>query len=133
MWSASARSPPAIDRPYPGDNLPEVVVGLDHLAEGRHRPNYKFGALSAISQLPPRISGAQLTCAKRNQPEQCIVVITVDPNWIGQRRCHAAAAAAAMAAIAACSHVLAMAFLSDAGEIGVGAFQLTFRRAGFPL
>jgi DNA topoisomerase IB len=38
-----------------------------------------------------------------------------------------------MAAIAARRHVLAMAFLGDAREVRVGAFQLTFRRAGYPL
>src|SRR6476660_6647304 len=128
--STSFRSPFTIHRPDPGDDLPKVVIGLDNLAEGRHRPDYGLGALAFVAQLPERIAGTKLTCAKRDEPEQRVVVIAIDPNLIGKGRRHAAAAPTSMAAIAACSHVLAMAFLGDAGEVCVGAFQLTFRRAG---
>jgi hypothetical protein len=45
-------------RPHPSDDLPQVVVGLDHRAEGRHRPDYVLGTLAFIAQLPERVAGA---------------------------------------------------------------------------
>ena len=70
---------------------------------------------------------------RASQPEQGVFVITVDPDGIGQGRSHATSTAPAMTAIAACSHVPAITFLCDAGEVRVGTFQLTFRRACHPL
>jgi hypothetical protein len=42
--STSFRSPPAIHRPDPCDDLPEVIISLDGFAEGRHRPDDGLGA-----------------------------------------------------------------------------------------
>src|SRR6185437_6992952 len=39
-------SPSAIDRSYPSDDLPEVVIGLDNISEVRHRPDHSFGTPS---------------------------------------------------------------------------------------
>ena len=55
-------------RPHPSDDLPEVVVGLDNLAEVGHRPDYGLGALAFIALLPERVVWTELTCAKRDQP-----------------------------------------------------------------
>src|SRR4026207_2468947 len=108
---ASFCSPSAINRPYPGDDLPEVVIGLDNISEMRHRPDYSFGTPSSVAQLPKRIAGTQFTCAKGDQPEQRVVVVTVDPNRISQRCGHTATATSTMTAVATSSHILAMAFL----------------------
>ena len=94
-------SPSTIDRSYPSNDLPKVVIGFDDVSEVRHRPDYSFGTPSSVAQLPKRIAGTQFTCAKGNQPEQGVVVIAVDPNWICQRCGHPAPAPTAVAAIAA--------------------------------
>ena len=78
--STSCCSPPAIHGPNPRDNLPEVVIRFDDLAKRRHRPDYSLGAFSLVAQVPESIAGTELTCAKRDQPEQCVVVITVQPS-----------------------------------------------------
>ena len=62
----SCRSPSAIHRPYPRDNLPEIVIGPDDLAKRRHRPDYGLGAFSSVAKLSECIGGTQLTRAKRD-------------------------------------------------------------------
>jgi hypothetical protein len=114
-------------RPHPRDDLPEVIISFDGLAEGWHRPDYGFGALPGVALL------LELDGAKRDQSKECIVVITIDPNLIGEGGGHAAAATTSVAAIAVERHVYLMTFLGDAGEVRVGVFQLTFRRAGYAL
>jgi len=131
--TSSFHSPATMHRPHPSDDLPEVVIGLDNFAEVRHRPDCGLRVPARVAQLPERVAGTELTCAERNQPEKCVVVIAIDPIRIGEGHRHAAAAASPMAAIAACSHVLAMAFLGDAGEVRVGALQLAFGCASFAL
>jgi hypothetical protein len=126
-------SPSAIDRSYPSNDLPKVVIGFDDVSEVRHRPDYSFGTPSSVAQLPKRIAWTQFTCAKGDQPEQRVVVVTVDPNRISQRCGHTATATSTMTAVATSSHILAMAFLGHVGEIWVRAFQLAFRRACDPL
>jgi hypothetical protein len=69
-------------RPHPSDDLPEVVIGLYNFAEVRHRPDRELGALAFIAQLPERVVWTKFTCAKRNHPKQCVVVIAIDPNGI---------------------------------------------------
>jgi hypothetical protein len=66
----SFRSPAAIHRPYPGDDLPEVVIGLDNVSKVRHRPDYVLGAFSSVAKLSEGIGGTQLTRAKRDEPER---------------------------------------------------------------
>jgi hypothetical protein len=116
----------AIYRPNPGDDFPEVIIGFDGLAEGGHRPDDCLGAFAGVTLPFERFAGA-----KCNQPEQRIVSVAIDPNWIGKRRCHASAATTSMAAVAVERHVYLMTFLGDAGEVPVRAFELTFRRAGY--
>jgi hypothetical protein len=69
-------------RPHPSDDLPEVVIGLDNLAEVGHWPDYGLGALASVAQLPERVVGTEFTGAKRDQAEKCVVVIAIDPNGI---------------------------------------------------
>ena len=69
-------------RPHPSDDLPEVIIGLYNFAEVRHRPDYELGALASIAQLRKRVVWTKFTCAKRDQPEQCVVVIAIDTNGI---------------------------------------------------
>src|SRR6476646_739025 len=66
----------------------------------------------------------QPVAAERDQPKQRVVVLAVDPDLIGQRRAHAAAAATAVTAVAAGGHDFLVAFVGDLGEVGIGAFQL---------
>ncbi len=58
-------------------------------------------------------------------------IVAIDPNWIGEGRCHASATTSSMAAVAVERHVYLMTFLGDAGEVPVRAFELTFGRAGY--
>ena len=53
-------------RPHPGDDLPEVIIGFDGLAEGWHRPDYGFGSLTGVALL------LELDGAKRDQSKECI-------------------------------------------------------------
>ena len=85
--STSFRSPPAIHRPDPGDDLPEVIISLDGFAEGRHRPDDGLGAFAGVALL------LELDRAKRDQSKECIVVIAIDLNLIGEGRCHASTTA----------------------------------------
>jgi hypothetical protein len=73
----------------PGDNLPKVIVGFDGFTKGRHRPNDKLRPFSAVTLL------LEFDGAKRDQSEQCVVIVAVDPDWVGERGRHPAAAAAA--------------------------------------
>jgi hypothetical protein len=106
-----------MNRPHPGNDLPEVLISFDNFAEVRHRPNDSLRALSSEAQSPERIARTETACAKGDNPEQSVVVITVNPYRIGQWSGYTAPSAAAMAAITACSHVSAIAFLGDAGEV----------------
>jgi hypothetical protein len=65
----------------------------------------------------------QSVAAERDQPEQRVVVLAVDPHLIGQRRTHASAAATAVAAVAAGRHEFLVAFIGDLGEVRIRAFQ----------
>ena len=125
LLSTSRRAQLAVYRPNPGDDFPEVIIGFDGLAERRHRPDDSLGAFAVVTLL------LELDGAKRDQPEQRIVSVAIDPNWIGKRRCHAAAATTSMAAVAVERHVYLMTFLGDVSEVPVRAFELTFRRAGY--
>jgi hypothetical protein len=91
-------------RPHPGDDLPGVIIGLDGLAEGRIGPTTASEPFSGIALL------LELDGAKRDQSKECIVVIAIDPNLIGEGGSHAAATTTSVAAIAAERHDL-MTFL----------------------
>src|SRR5215471_10519850 len=95
-----------------------------------HRPHHCLGTFSFIAQLPECITWAQLPCAKDNQAEQGVVIVTIDPNRIGQWRSHPSAAAAAVAAVAARSHILTMTFLGNAGKVLIWALKFSLWRAG---
>jgi hypothetical protein len=116
----------AIYRPNPGNDFPEVIIGFDGLAEGGHRPDDGLGAFAGVTLPFERFAGA-----KCNQPEQRVVIVAIDPNWIGEGRCHASAATTSMAAIAVERHVDLMTVFGDAGKVPVRAFELTFGRAGY--
>ena len=128
LLSTSRRAQLAVYRPNPGDDFPEVIIGFDGLTEGGHRPDDGLGAFAGVALPLERFAGA-----KRNQPEQRVVIVAIDPNWIGEGRCHASAATPSMAAVAVERHVYLMTFLGDAGEVPVRAFELTFGRAGYAL
>src|SRR4029450_6093128 len=98
-----------VHRPHPGDDLPQIVGGLDDAAEGRHRSNHDLGLDPLITRL------AQIHRAERDQPEQGVVVGTVDPRVVGERHAHAAAAAATMTAVAAKGEILLVARISHVG------------------
>ena len=56
--STSCRSPLTIDRPDPGDDLPEIVISLNNFSEVRHWPNHRLGSLTSVAQLAESIAGA---------------------------------------------------------------------------
>ena len=116
-------------RPNPSDDFPDLIIGLNGFAEGGHRPDDGLGALAHEPLLPERVAWAEATCAKRDHPEQRVVVIAINPNLIGERCRHAATTTASMAAIAVVRSVYLETFGGDAGEVRVGAFQLTSWRA----
>jgi hypothetical protein len=99
LSSTPCRSALAIHRPHPGDDLPEVIIGLDNLTEGRHRTDYVLGTLAGEALLLERAIGTQTTCAKRDWPEKGVIIIAIDPNRICKGRCHAAATAMAAVAV----------------------------------
>jgi hypothetical protein len=110
-------------RPDPGDDLPDVIIGLEDLAERWHRPDDDFRTLANETLLLERVAGTEATCAKRDQPEQGVIVIPIDPNRIGKWRCHGATATPAVAAIAVVRQVDLVIFFGDACEVGIGTFQ----------
>jgi hypothetical protein len=87
-------------RPNPSDDFPNLIFGLDGFAEGRHRPDDVLGALAHEPLLLKRVAWAETPGAKRDHPEQRVVVIAIDPNLIGEGCRHAATTTASMAAIA---------------------------------
>ena len=111
-----------VHRPDPGDDLPQIVVGLHDGAHRRHRPDHVLRALAAIALL------LQLVGAERDQAEQRVVVLAVDPDLIGEGRAHAAAAGAAVTAIAAGGHEFLVAFFGDLGEVRIGTLQAALLR-----
>src|SRR5262245_61530814 len=84
-----------VHRPDPRDDLPQIVGGLDDAAKGRHGSHHDLGLDALITRL------AQIHRAERDQPEQGVVVRTIDPRVVSERHAHATAAAAAMTAVAA--------------------------------
>src|SRR5262245_12533246 len=98
--SALRRAPLAILGPDPGDDFPDVVVRLEDLAEMRHRPDHVLRALAHEALLRKRIARAQASGAEGNHAEQRVVVVSVNPNFVGERRRHSAAATTAMTAVA---------------------------------
>src|SRR5262245_39204493 len=105
-----------VHRPDPGDDLPQIVGGLDDAAEGRHGSNYDLLLDPLITRL------AQIDRAERDQPEQGVVVRTVDPRVVRERHAHAAAATTAMTAVAAegaISLVARIGYLGDLFVVGV--------------
>ena len=112
-------------RPNPSDDFPDIIIGLDGFAEGRHWPDDVLGALAHVALLLECVAWAEAACAKRDHPEQRVVVIAINPNLIGEGRRHAATTAASMAATAVVRSVYLETFGGDAGEVRVGAFQLT--------
>jgi hypothetical protein len=129
FWSASLSASLAINRPNPSDNFPDITIGLDGLAEGRHRPNHVLGALAHEPLLLKRVAWAETAGAKRDHPEQRIVVIAINPNLIGEGCRHAATTTASMAATAVVRSVYLETFGGDIAEVRVGAFQLAYWRA----
>ena len=112
-------------RPKPGDDLPDLVVGLDDLAERRHRSHHVLGSLADEALLGEGVAGAEAAGAERDHAEQCVVVIAIDPDDVGQGRRHSAATAASVAAIAVMREIDLVTFLGDGRYIRVGALQLT--------
>jgi len=116
-------------RPNPSDDFPHIIIGFEGFAEGRHRPDDVLGALAHEPLLLKRVAWAEAACAKRDHPEQRVVVIAINPNLIGEGRRHAATTTASMAAAAVVRSVYLETFGGDAGEVRVGVFQLTSWRA----
>jgi hypothetical protein len=90
----------------------------------RHWPDHVLGALADKALLLKRIAGAQDSGAEGDHPEQSVVVVSVNPNFVGEGCCHSAAAAAAMAAVAVMREVNLVTFLGDGCEVPIGAVQL---------
>ena len=118
-----------MNRPNPSDDFPDIIIGFEGFAEGRHRPDDVLGALAHVALFLECVAWAEAACAKRDHPEQRVVVIAINPNLIGEGRRHAATTTASMAAAAVVRSVYLETFGSDAGEVRVGAFQLTSWRA----
>src|SRR5262245_16905991 len=112
-----------VHRPDPRNDLPQIVGCLDDAAEGRHGSYHDLGLDPLITRL------GQIDRTERDQPEQRVVVRTVDPRVVSERHAHAAAASAAMAAIAAEGEVFLVARLSHVADlVVVGVMQSAFRR-----
>ena len=116
-------------RPNPSDDFPEIIIGLEGFAEGRHRPDDVLRALAHEPLFLKRVAWAETTGAEGDHPEQRIVVIAINPNLIGQGCRHSATTTASMATIAVMRSVYPETFGGDTGEVRVGAFQLTSWRA----
>jgi hypothetical protein len=116
-------------RPNPSDDFPNIIIGLDGFAEGRHRPDHVLGALAREPLLLKRVAWAETPCAKRDHPEQRVVVIAINPNLIGEGCRHATTTTASMAATAVVRSVYLETFGGDTGEVLIGAFQLASWRA----
>ena len=76
-----------------------------------------------------RVAWAETPGAKRDHPEQRVVVIAINPNLIGEGCRHTATTTASMAAIAVMRSIYPETFGGDTGEVRVGVFQLTSWRA----
>ena len=114
-----------VHRADEGDDPPQVVAGLDDGAEGRHRPNHDLVLDAGVALF------LQCVGAKRDEAEQRVVAGAIDPSVVGQRRAHAASAAASMTAIATGREVSVMTLLGDGSNVGVvGILQLSLRGAG---
>lgn len=116
-------------RPNPSDDFPDIIIGLEGFAEGRHRPDDVLRALAHEPLFLKRVAWAETTGAKRDHPEQRIVVIAINPNLIGEGCRHTATTTASMAAIAVMRSIYPETFGGDTSEVRVGAFQLTSWRA----
>src|SRR5680860_749821 len=111
-----------------GDDLPQIVRGLDDPTEGRHRSDNNFRADPLVTLL------LEIVAAKSDQPENCVVVGAIDPGVVGERRTHTAAAAAAVAAVAAKGQVFLAPYLGHRIDIVViGVVQATDRRLLYEL
>ena len=109
-----------VHRPDPGDDLPQIVVRFYDTAHLRHRPDHGLRSDAAIALL------LQLVTSERDQAEQRVVVLAIDPDLVGQGRSHAAAASTAVAPVAPGGREFLMAFLGDAREVGIGLFSEPF-------
>src|SRR4029077_19414143 len=86
----------AILRSDPGDDFPDVILGRDDVTIGGHRPNNILGAF-AHEALP--LEGgpwAETSGAECDQADQGVIIATVDPTFIGERRRHSPTTSAAM-------------------------------------
>jgi hypothetical protein len=115
-----------MNQPNPSDDFPDIIIGLNGFAEGRHRSDDVLGALAHEPLLLEYVAWAETPGAKRDHPEQRVVVFAINPNLIGEGCRHATTTAASMAATAVVRSVYLETFGSDTGEVRVGAFQLTF-------
>jgi hypothetical protein len=70
-------------RPNPSDDFPDIIISFEGFAEGWHRPDDVLGALAHEPLLLKRVAWAETPCAKRDHPEQRVVVIAINPNLIG--------------------------------------------------
>ena len=119
----------AMYRPNPSDDFPDIIIGLEGFAERRHRPDDVLGALSHEPLFLKRVAWAETPGAKRDHPEQRIVIIAINPNLIREGCRHATTSTASMAAIAVMRSIYPETFGGDTGEVRVGVFQLTSWRA----
>ena len=116
-------------RPDPGDDFPDVILGVDDLTKGGHRPDDILGSFPYEALLLEGVARAQASGAECDQTEQGIVVAPVDPNLIGERCRHSPATSTAVTSAAIVGLKQFAPPLGDAGEIDVRAFQLASRRA----
>src|SRR5580658_10765697 len=80
--------------PHERQNAPQIVVRLHHQPHLGHRGYHILLGLAAVAL------ALQYLAAVGNQPEKCIVIAAVNPDFGGQRRANAPAPGAAVAAAA---------------------------------
>jgi len=73
----------AIDESDPGDDLPDIVVGLENFAERRHRSDDVLGTLAHEALLFECISRTKRARAERDDAEQGVVSVAVDSASMG--------------------------------------------------
>jgi hypothetical protein len=77
---------------------------------------------------PNASPGLRLPGAKRDQPEQGVIVVAIDPNFIGKGAAMPPPPPLPWQPLQSNDMKNLLAFLGDGGEVRMGAFQFAFRR-----
>jgi hypothetical protein len=88
LTSASRRVSLAILGPDPGDDFPDVIFPRDDLTIGGHGPNNTLGPFAHEALLLEGVPGAETSGAKCDEPEQGVIVATVDLSEPGHVTVH---------------------------------------------